>query len=95
MKLIPDEVKNRFYGCGTPFIDNVKDLTVLDLGSGSGRDCYVIGVDMTDELLEIANNNIEKYENNIGWKPNLEFRKGYIEELNKIGINNNSIDLCI
>lgn len=106
LKLIPDEVKNRFYGCGTPFIDNVKNLTVLDLGSGSGRDCYVmanlvgknghvIGVDMTDELLEIANNNIEKYEKNLGWKPNLEFRKGYIEELNKIGINNNSINLCI
>lgn len=106
LKLIPDDVKNRFYGCGSPFVDNVKGLTVLDLGSGSGRDCYVmanlvgkdghvIGVDMTDALLEIANNNIKEYEKNLGWKPNLEFKKGYIENLNDIGIDNNSIDLCI
>ena len=43
----------------------IEDLTVLDLGSGSGQDCYIasalvgekgkiIGVDMTDEQLDVA-----------------------------------------
>jgi arsenite methyltransferase len=52
------EVVERFYGCGSPLPPVLSGCTVLDLGCGSGRDCYllsklvgeeghVIGVDMT------------------------------------------------
>ncbi len=60
---VPAEVLDKFYGCGAPLPTGIEGLTVLDLGSGSGRDCYaaaalvgergsVIGVDMTREQLE-------------------------------------------
>src|SRR5437868_3226329 len=62
---IHPEVKERFYGCGSPIPPALEGATVLDLGSGSGRDCYVlsklvgargrvIGLDMTDEQLAVA-----------------------------------------
>jgi len=38
---VPAEVKARFYGCGNPIPSGIGGLTVLDLGCGSGRDCYV------------------------------------------------------
>ena len=64
MSQIPAEVMEKFYGCGAPLPQGVDGLTVLDLGSGSGRDCYVaaalvgesgrvIGIDMTDEQIQV------------------------------------------
>ena len=61
---VPAEVLDKFYGCGATLPTGIDGLTVLDLGSGSGRDCYaaaalvgehgsVIGVDMTREQLEV------------------------------------------
>ena len=61
---VPDEVKAKYYGCGSPTPLGIEGLRVLDLGSGSGRDCYVAsalvgaegfvtGVDMTDGQLEV------------------------------------------
>ena len=41
MRDIPDEVKAKFYGCGAPLPLGIDGLRVLDLGSGSGRDCYI------------------------------------------------------
>jgi hypothetical protein len=38
---VPEEVTSKFYGCGTPLPLGIDGLRVLDLGSGSGRDCYV------------------------------------------------------
>lgn len=54
----------RFFGCGLPFPAKLEGCRVLDLGSGSGRDCYVFsklvgenghvtGIDMTEELVII------------------------------------------
>ena len=62
---VPDEVTSKFYGCGAPLPLGIAGLHVLDLGSGSGRDCYVCsalvgphgsvtGVDMTDEQNEVG-----------------------------------------
>lgn len=61
---VPTEVMEKFYGCGAPLPEGIEGLTVLDLGSGSGRDCYVaaalvgesgrvIGVDMTVEQIQV------------------------------------------
>ena len=62
---IHPEVVDRFYGCGSPIPLALDGATVLDLGCGTGRDCFmlaklvgergrVIGVDMTDAQLEVA-----------------------------------------
>lgn len=104
---IHDEVMARFYGCGTPIPDAVEGLTVLDLGSGTGRDCYVlskltgptghvIGVDMTDEQLAIARAHQSYHADKFGYaQSNVEFRKGYIEDLASAGIADASIDLVV
>ena len=88
-------------GCGTPlvFTDIKKGETVVDLGSGAGIDVFlasklvgkegkIIGVDMTDEMLEKARK--IAIQNNY---KNIEFRKGDIEE--KIPVENNSVDVVI
>jgi hypothetical protein len=41
MSEIPEEVLSKFYGCGAPLPTGIDGLRVLDLGSGSGRDCYI------------------------------------------------------
>lgn len=87
-------------GCGNPTaLANIKEGdTVLDLGSGAGFDSFlavrkvgesgkVIGVDMTDEMLEKARGLASKY----GFK-NVEFRKGDIEDL---PVESESIDVII
>ncbi|HRV93072.1 MAG TPA: arsenite methyltransferase [Anaerolineae bacterium] len=97
---LPDTVTGISLGCGNPMaIANLKSgETVLDLGSGGGIDCflaaktvgptgYVIGVDMTDSMLSVANSNKTK----LGLT-NVEFRKGEIEDL---PVDNDSIDVII
>ena len=88
---IPQEVIDRFYGCGSPitFGNLQPGDTFLDLGSGAGIDCFiaaklvgptgrVIGVDMTDQMLEVANRNRPLVAKNLGYEV-VEFRKGYLE----------------
>ena len=108
LKLIHDEVMAKFYGCGSPipFLD-LEGKTVLDLGSGSGRDAYilsylvgpkgkVIGVDMTDEQLEVARRHQEFHQKAFGHQTsNITFVKGYIEDLKSAGVLDNSVDLVI
>lgn len=107
MSKIHDEVMSKYYGCGLTIPEQMKNLKVLDLGSGSGRDCYiasslvgengyVIGVDMTDEQLDVANRHIDYHTKAFGFrKPNVEFKKGTIEQLDALDIANNSLDLII
>ena len=80
---IHDEVLIKYYGCGLTIPEDLEGLKILDLGSGSGRDCYlaskmvgedgyVIGVDMTDEQLEVANKYIGYHTEKFGFKkPNI------------------------
>lgn len=98
------EVLSKRYGCGSPIPDAVFGLTVLDLGCGAGADVYitaglvgpagkVIGVDMTDEQLEVARRNVQPIMENMGYdRPNVEFIKGEIESLD---IADESVDLVI
>ena len=107
LKEIDDEVLARFYGCGSPIPEALEGKTVLDLGCGSGRDVYlasrlvgpdgfVIGVDMTDEQLEVARRHVEPQMKRFGYTvPNVEFRKGYIEDLAGAGLKDNSVDVVI
>jgi len=91
LKAIPSEVIEKDYGCGDPSKHLLPGETVLDLGSGTGKICFiasqvvgptgkVIGVDMTDDMLEVARRNAPIVANNIG-HANVEFRKGRIQDL--------------
>eukprot|EP00470_Lotharella_oceanica_P008436 CAMPEP_0170179470 /NCGR_PEP_ID=MMETSP0040_2-20121228/17929_1 /TAXON_ID=641309 /ORGANISM="Lotharella oceanica, Strain CCMP622" /LENGTH=357 /DNA_ID=CAMNT_0010423583 /DNA_START=38 /DNA_END=1111 /DNA_ORIENTATION=- len=108
LKLVPDPIKDRYYGCGTPLPSGIQGLDLLDLGSGSGRDCYVAaalvgqdgsvtGVDMTEEQLEVATKHVPDYMDKLGHKgePNLAFKKGFIEFLGDAGVARESMDLVI
>jgi ubiquinone/menaquinone biosynthesis C-methylase UbiE len=91
LKVIPQEVIDRDYGCGDPSKYLRAGETVLDLGSGTGKICFiaaqvvgatgrVIGVDMTDEMLDVARTNAPIVAERIGYG-NVEFRKGRIQDL--------------
>ncbi len=91
LKIIPEEVIERDYGCGDPSRSLREGETVLDLGSGTGKVCFiaaqivgpkgeVIGVDMTDEMLDVARRNAPIVAERIGYA-NVEFRKGRIQDL--------------
>ncbi len=104
LEKLTDEVKDKRYGCGSPVPEQLAGTTVLDLGCGAGADCYiaaqlvgpdglVIGVDMTDEQLEVANRNVAPIMDRLGFAtPNVDFRKGFIEE---IPADDNSVDVVI
>lgn len=105
-KLHP-EVKERFYGCGSPIPSALDGATVLDLGSGSGRDVYllsalvgergwVIGVDMTPEQLEVARRHRDYHAHAFGHVgSNVEFRLGDLTDLAELDIADNSIDVVV
>ena len=91
LKVIPQEVIERDYGCGDPSKYLRAGETVLDLGSGTGKICFiaaqvvgpdgkVIGIDMTDEMLNVARSNAPIVAERIGYH-NVEFRKGRIQDL--------------
>lgn len=95
---LPEEAINASLGCANPVVlaNPQKGEIVLDLGSGGGIDVFisskyvgdtgkVYGLDMTDEMLELANKNKEKMGTN-----NVEFVKGYIED---IPLEDNTIDV--
>jgi arsenite methyltransferase len=99
------EVLERFYGCGSPLPPVLEGMTVLDLGCGTGRDCYllsklvgstgrVIGVDMTPEQLEVAVRHQGWHAERYGYA-NVEFLHGHIENLAAIGIADGSIDVVV
>ncbi len=91
LKIIPQEVLDRDYGCGDPSRYVREGEVVLDLGSGGGKICFiasqivgakgkVIGVDMTDEMLDLARENAPVIADAVGYA-NVEFRRGHIEDL--------------
>src|ERR1700747_2543762 len=91
LEVIPREVIERDYGCGDPSRYLREGETVLDLGSGTGKICFIaaqitgpngkiIGVDMTDEMLEVARRNAPIVAQRIGYA-NVEFRKGRLQDL--------------
>ena len=91
LKVIPQEILERDYGCGDPSRYVKKNEVVLDLGSGSGKICYiasqivgaagrVIGVDGNDEMLALSRGFQKELGQRIGWE-NVQFRRGKIQDL--------------
>ena len=102
---IHPEIQDKFYGCGSPIPSELEGRTVLDLGCGTGRDVYllsklvgpkgrVIGVDMTDEQLAVAKKHVDYHQEKFGFS-NVTFLKGYIEDLESLGIKNDSVDVVV
>ena len=96
----PQEAVNASLGCGVPtaVADLQEGETVLDLGSGAGADVLIsarrvgpsgkaIGLDMTDEMLELARANVAT-----AGVSNVEFLKGYLED---IPLSDASVDVVI
>jgi len=104
---IEDEILEKFYGCGSPIPPVLEGCTVLDLGCGTGRDAYilsrlvgpsrkVIGVDMTDEQITVAKKHQPSMAAKFGYaQSNIEFKQGYIEELEPLGIADESVDVVV
>jgi arsenite methyltransferase len=91
LEAIPAEVLERDYGCGDPSRHLRAGETVLDLGSGAGKICFiaaqvvgptgkVIGVDSNDDMLALARKHQKTVGDRIGYH-NVEFRKGRIQDL--------------
>lgn len=100
---VHEDVRNRFYGCGSPIPPGLTGATVLDLGCGTGRDVYVlaqlvgaggrvIGIDMTDEQLSVARATQGWHAERFGYA-NTRFVQGYIEDLAMI--ESGSVDLVV
>lgn len=107
LRNVHDEVQDKYYGCGLTIPDQLEGLRILDLGSGSGRDCYIaaqlvgedgeiVGVDMTAEQLAVANKYLDYHREKFGYqKSNVTFVKGNIEHLDELAFEPESFDLII
>ncbi|MDH3627319.1 MAG: methyltransferase domain-containing protein [Acidobacteriota bacterium] len=91
LEAIPQEVIDRDYGCGDPSRFIRKGETVLDLGSGGGKICFiasqlvgpegaVLGVDTNDEMLALARRSTTEVAERVG-HANVTFLRGQIEDL--------------
>ncbi|GAC1653264.1 MAG: methyltransferase domain-containing protein [Gemmatimonadaceae bacterium] len=91
LRILPPEIIERDYGCGDPSAFAREGDTVLDLGSGGGKICFitaqivgptgrVIGIDMNEDMLMLANKYRAAVGDRLGYH-NVEFRKGRIQDL--------------
>ncbi len=102
---VHEEVRARYYGCGLVAPDAMEGLAVLDLGSGSGQDAYLLaqmvgpggsvtGVDATPEQLEIAERHRSWHAERFGFA-NTRFIEGDIERLDALDLADESFDLIV
>jgi arsenite methyltransferase len=91
LALIPAEIQAKDYGCGDPSRYVQSGETVLDLGSGAGKICYILsqkvgslgqvfGVDFNDEMLSLARKYQPEMAEKLGYD-NVRFLKGKIQDL--------------
>lgn len=107
LPVLHNEVKDRFYGCGSPIPPVLNGVTVVDLGCGAGRDAYllsklvgehgrVIGVDMTPQQLEVAERHRNFHAQAFGHaRSNVEFLQGDLGDLAALGIAPASVDVIV
>lgn len=102
---IHPEVLSRYYGCGLVCPPLLAGCRVLDLGCGSGRDAYalaqlvgpegdVVGVDMTEEQLEVAERHRAYHAERFGYG-NVRFLRGFIEQLDELDLAPASFDVIV
>ena len=102
---IHPEVLSRYYGCGLVCPPLLEGRRVLDLGCGSGRDVYalaqlvgttgeVVGVDMTEAQLDVAQKHRAFHSDAFGYA-NVRFLRGYIERLDELDLEPGSFDVIV
>lgn len=103
---VADEIKERYYGCGSPIPLVLEGLTALDLGCGTGRDSYIMsklvggkgfvyGIDMTEAQIRVAEKYLNIQTNRFGYRhPNCRFILDEIENVGK-HFGPESLDLVI
>jgi len=104
---VHEEVKARYYGCGLVAPAAVEGAHILDLGSGSGQDSYLLaqmvgeegritGIDATPAQLEVANQHLDWHRERFGYaQDNVRFIEGDIEKLDKLDLSPESFDIII
>lgn len=104
---VHDEVLTRYYGCGLIAPLDLEGMRILDLGCGAGRDVYalsalvgesgrVVGVDMTQAQLDVAERHRDFHSDAFGHaKSNVEFLHGYIEKLGDLPLEPGSFDIIV
>lgn len=91
LEILPTEIIEKDYGCGDPTRYVREGEVVVDLGSGAGKNCYiiaqkvgangrVIGVDVNDEMLALSRKYLDEIGEKLGYR-NVEFVKGKIQDL--------------
>jgi len=91
LTILPDEIVEKDYGCGDPTRYVNEGEVVVDLGSGAGKNCYiiaqkvgelgrVIGVDMNDAMLDLSRSYIDEIAVKIGYH-NTKFVRAKIQDL--------------
>jgi arsenite methyltransferase len=107
LRNVHEEVKSRYYGCGLVTPQLIDGAHILDLGSGSGQDAYllaqlvgeagrVVGVDATPAQLEVANRNLEWHRDRFGYaQSNVRFIEGDIEKLDQLDLEKGSFDIIV
>lgn len=104
---VHDEVLMRYYGCGLVVPEQMEGLKVLDLGCGAGRDVYalsamvgesgqVVGLDMTQEQLDVAQKYQDYHADVFGYKQsNVQFIQGDIDRLDQLPFEDGYFDLIV
>ena len=91
LTILPDEIVEKDYGCGDPTRYVNEGEVVVDLGSGAGKNCYiiaqkvgasgqVIGVDMNDAMLDLSRRYLDSIAQKMGYH-NTKFVRGKIQDL--------------
>lgn len=101
------DVKARYYGCGLVAPEAIEGMRILDLGSGSGQDAYllaqlvgehgsIVGVDATPAQLEVANAHLDWHRERFGYATgNVRFVEGDIEQLDALDLPEESFDIIV
>lgn len=104
---VHDEVRARYYGCGLVAPPAIEGARILDLGSGSGQDCYVlaqlvgptgrvVGIDGTSEQLDLARAHLDWHRARFGYdRSNVQFIEGDISRLAELNLEPGSFDIIV
>ena len=104
---VHEEVRARYYGCGLVVPEAIAGAHVLDLGSGSGQDAYLLaqivgengsvtGVDATAEQLAVANRHLDWHRERFGYtRSNVRFVEGDIERLGELDLPEAGFDVIV
>ncbi len=104
---VHEEVKARYYGCGLVVPEAIEGAHILDLGSGSGQDSYVLaqlvgehgsvtGVDATPAQIDIAVRHRDWHRERFGYAAsNVSFVEGDIEKLGALALPDGQFDVIV